>query len=122
MNDGIRLVSELSGDTYRNSAGSEIAIIKIENNILMTAKEIARLYGVQRPAIYKQLKDIYKGGQLKKKEVSSILTHRADDGKLYRTTYYNFQAIVAVGNNLKSPEAESFMNWLGISDNKKITA
>jgi len=122
MNDGIRLVSELSGDTYRNSAGSEIAVVKIENNILMTAKEIARLYGVQRPAIYKQLKDIYKSGQLKKKEVSSILTHRADDGKLYRTTYYNFQAIIAVGRNLKSPEAESFMNWLGFSSDKKITA
>jgi hypothetical protein len=122
MTDEIRLVSELSSDTYRNSTGCEIAVVKIENNILMTAKEIARLYGVQRPAIYKQLKDIYKSGQLKKKEVSSILTHRADDGKLYRTTYYNFQAIVTVGRNLKSPEAESFMNWLGISDHKKIAA
>ena len=112
MSDGIRLVSELSGDTYRNSTGSEIAVVKIENNILMTAKEIAKLYGVQRPAIYKQLKDIYKSGQLNKKEVSSILTHRADDGKLYRTTYYNSQAIIAVGLSLKKIEVDKFQKWL----------
>jgi len=122
MTDEIRLVSEASGDTYRNSAGLEIMVIKIENNILMTAKEIARLYGVQRPAIYRQLKGIYKSGLLKKKEVSSILAHRAADGKLYRTTYYNFAAIMAVGNNLKSPEAENFMRWLGVDNNKKIAA
>ncbi|MDR3298313.1 MAG: hypothetical protein LBT19_03040 [Candidatus Nomurabacteria bacterium] len=122
MTDEVRLVSELSGDTYKNSVGSEVTIIKIENNILMTAKEMAKLYGVQRPAIYRQLKDIYKSKQLIKKEVSSILTHRADDGKLYRTTFYNFVAIVAVGKNLKSPEAENFVKWLGLSDTKKITA
>jgi hypothetical protein len=111
MSDEIRLVSELTGDTYKNSAGSEIAVVRLQNNLLMTAKEMARLYGVGRPAIYKQLKNIYKSGVLVEKEVSSILTHRADDCKLYRTKYYNFQVVIAVGQNLKSPEAEKLVKW-----------
>lgn len=122
MSDEIRLVSELMGETYRNRAGFEIAVVRLSNNILMTAKEMGKLYGVQRPAIYRQLKRIYESGRLNKKEVSSILTHRADDGKLYRTTFYNFQAVVAVGQNLKSPEAEGFVAWLGINQNRKIRA
>jgi hypothetical protein len=46
------------------------------------------------------------------KQVSSILTHKADDGKLYRTTFYNLQVIIRVGLMLKSAEAEGFQNWL----------
>jgi hypothetical protein len=47
MNDEIRLVSELSGNTYKNSNGSEIAVIKIANDVLMTSKEMAKIYGVK---------------------------------------------------------------------------
>jgi hypothetical protein len=121
MNDEIRLVSELSGDTYKNSSGSEIAVIKIANDVLMTSKEMAKIYGVGIPVISKKLKRIFSVGGLNKKQVSSILTHKADDGKLYRTTYYNSQVIILVGTMLKSPEAESFQKWLGNKQQKFIS-
>jgi hypothetical protein len=120
MNDEIRLVSELSGDTYKNSSGSEIAVIKIGSDVLMTSKEMAKIYGVGVPVISKKLKRIFSENGLNKKQVSSILTHKADDGKLYRTTYYNSQVIVLIGTMLKSPEAEAFQKWLSISDIKQI--
>ncbi|MDR2408380.1 MAG: hypothetical protein LBE13_09770 [Bacteroidales bacterium] len=120
MNDEIRLVSELTGDTYKNSAGSEIAIIKIANDVLMTSKEMAKMFGVGIPAVNKKLKKIFNSGELVEKQVSSILTHKADDGKLYRTKFYNLQVIVSVGSMLKSQETESFQNWLSQKHNKLL--
>jgi len=112
MSDEIRLVSEMSGDTYKNSNGHEIAVIKIANDVVMTSKEMAKMFGVSIPVISKKLKRIFSDGTLNKKQVSSILTHKADDGKLYRTTFYNSQIIIRVGTMLKSPEAELFQERL----------
>lgn len=114
MNDEIRLVSQLSGDTYKNSAGNEIAVVKIENSILITAKEISKLYGVSRAYIAQCLGKFWKSGEFNKKIVSSVLTHRATDGKLYRTAYYNQEIIVALGRFVKTYEAEHFKSWLTI--------
>ena len=120
MSDEVRLVSEAHGDTYQNSVGNKIAIVKIKNNVLMTAKEIAKLYGVSRPYIIMKLRRLYLNKTLSKKRVSNILTHRADDGKLYETRYYNAEAIVALGLSIKSPEAEIFQNWLATPQGRRI--
>jgi len=120
MNDEIRLVSELIGDTYRNTSGSEITVIKVANDVLMTSKEMSKMFGVGVPAVNKKLKKIFDNGELAKKQVSSILTHKASDGKLYRTTYYNSQVIVKIGSMLKSAEAESFQKWLLINSQRTI--
>ena len=116
MNDELRLVSELSGDTYKNSIGSEISIIKIANDILMTCKEMAKFYDVSYSAVSKKLKKLFTSGDLAKKQVSSILTHKATDGKLYRTTYYNSQVIYKIGTMLKSHEHENLQKWLSLKN------
>lgn len=112
MNDGIRLVSEAVGDTYINSNGSEIAVIKIANDVLMTTKEMSKFYGVSVPTICKKLRKLFANSGVNEKQVSSILTHKASDGKLYRTTFYNSQVIIAIGTMLKSPETKQFQEWI----------
>jgi hypothetical protein len=52
----LRLVSELFSDTYKNSSGSEIAVLKISNDVLMTSKEMAKIFSVGIPAVNKNLK------------------------------------------------------------------
>lgn len=47
----------------------------------MTQKKMAELFGVQRPAITKRLKNIFEDGELDEASVSSILEHTAEDGK-----------------------------------------
>lgn len=123
MSDEIRLVSETSSDTYRNSNGSEIAVIKIANDVLMTTKEMSKFYGVSVPTICKKLKKLFADSGVNEKQVSSILTHKASDGKLYRTTFYNSQVIIAIGTILKSPEAKQFQEWLSsrIAPNELIS-
>lgn len=94
MNDEIRLTSELTSDTYKNSVGFEIAVVKIENNVLITAKEMAKLYGLGRPTITRHLLKLYATHKLKHKAVCFILSHRAEDGKLYETRYYRSWLII----------------------------
>jgi hypothetical protein len=112
MNDELRLISELTAGTYKNSVGSEIAVFKLQENVLMTAREIAKLYGVGRPCITRHIHKLYQAGTLAKKRVSYVLPHRARDGKLYETRYYNAAAVLAVGLSVKSPEATFFKQWL----------
>lgn len=123
MSDGVRLVSEVSSDTYINSSGLEIAVIKIANDILMTSKEMSKFYGVSVPTICKKLKKLFADSGINEKQASSILTHKASDGKLYRTTFYNSQVIIAIGAMLKSPEAKQFQEWLSsrIAPNELIS-
>ena len=112
MSDEIRLISQATNDTYKTSVGSEISVIKIKNNILMTTKQMAKLYGVVRPTITRHLLKLFMTKKLNKKAVSSVLSHRADDEKLYETRYYNAEAIIAVGLSLKKVEVDGFREWL----------
>lgn len=77
----------------------------------MTQKKIADLFGVQRPAITKYLKKIFETGELEEDSVSSILEHTAEDGKKYKTTFYNLDVIIAVGYRVNSKKATKFKIW-----------
>ena len=69
------------------------------------------LFGVQRPAITKHLRNIFRSGELEESSVSSILEHTAADGKLYRTQFYNLDAILSVGYRVNSINATLFRQW-----------
>lgn len=43
MNNEIRLIGDATGDTYKNSDGREIVVIKIANDAVMTSKEMAKV-------------------------------------------------------------------------------
>ena len=72
---------------------------------------MADLFGVQRPAITKHLGNIFKEGELDPNSVSSILEHTAADGKIYRTQFYNLDAILSVGYRVNSVYATQFRQW-----------
>jgi len=82
-----------------------------DETIWATQKQMAELFGVQRPAITKHLKNIFESGELEESSVSSILEHTATDGKKYQTKYYNLDAIIAVGYRVNSKRATQFRIW-----------
>jgi hypothetical protein len=101
-------------------------IVKIEvfyhgETFWMTQKKISELFGVQRPAITKHLTNIFESGELHAEAVSSILEHTADDGKNYKTTFYNLDAIIAVGYRVNSNKATKFRIWATKVLNEFIT-
>lgn len=89
----------------------KVDVLFQDETFWMTQKKMAELFGVQRPAITKHLKNIFESGELVEGSVSSILEHTADDDKNYKTTFYNLDAIIAVGYRVNSKQATQFRIW-----------
>ena len=79
--------------------------------VWLTQKALAELFGVQRPAITKHLRNIFATGELAEDSVCSVLEHTAADGKTYSANYYNLDAIIAVGYRVNSYQATQFRIW-----------
>jgi len=89
----------------------KVEIFLRDKTIWLTQDKIARLFGVQRPAITKHLKNIFESGELQEDSASSILEHTADDGKTYKTKFYNLDTIISVGYRVNSTKATHFRIW-----------
>lgn len=72
---------------------------------------MAELFEVNVPAISKHLKNIFETGELEENSVISILETTAEDGKNYKTKYYDLRAILAVGYRVNSGRAIEFRKW-----------
>ena len=74
---------------YNTPDGRVKVEIYLQNEtVWLTQQKIAELFGVQRPAVTKHLKNIFEAGELTEQAVSSILEHTASDGKIYHTQFY----------------------------------
>jgi hypothetical protein len=83
---------------YTTADGKVKVEIYLQNEtIWLTQQKIADLFGVQRPAITKHLKNIFETGELQENSVCSKMELTASDGKKYNTQFYNLDAIISVG-------------------------
>jgi hypothetical protein len=60
----------------------KVEIYLQDETIWLTQQKIAELFGVQRPAVTKHLKNIFDSGELKEELVCSILEHTTPHGAL----------------------------------------
>ena len=81
------------------------------DTVWLTQQQIAELFGVKQPAISKHLNNIFREGELDKNSVHSILEYTATDGKVYKTQFYNLDAILSVGYRVNSINATAFRRW-----------
>ncbi|MFH1726883.1 MAG: virulence RhuM family protein [Pseudomonadota bacterium] len=103
---------------YKSPNGNvKVEIFLKDENVWLTQDKIAQLFGVQRPAITKHLKNIFESGELHEKMVSSILElttkHGAIKGKTQKkpVKFYNLDAILSVGYRVNSKQATMFRIW-----------
>lgn len=89
----------------------KVEVILHNETLWLTQKRMAELFGVQRPAVTKHLKNIFDSGELNENSVCSILEHTAEDGKNYQTQYYNLDAVISVGYRVNSRQATQFRIW-----------
>lgn len=110
---------ELTDFLLYTTPNSDIKVETYLHNetLWLSQKRIAELFGVQRPAITKHLKNIFESGELIEKEVSSILEHTTIHGAIEGKTqiqevkYYNLDAILSVGYRVNSLQATQFRIW-----------
>jgi prophage maintenance system killer protein len=96
---------------YKAADGPELKVRIDGETVWMTQDQIAGLFGTERPAITKHLRNVFKSAELKENSVSSILEHTAADGKTYRVKFYNLDAIISIGYRVNSPRATQFRIW-----------
>ena len=96
---------------YQPNDAIHLEVRMANESVWLTQPQIAMLFGVQRPAITKHLRNIFKSGELEESSVSSILEHTATDGKTYQTQFYNLDAILSVGYRVNSINATMFRKW-----------
>ncbi|KKP48305.1 MAG: Virulence protein [Candidatus Woesebacteria bacterium GW2011_GWA1_33_30] len=97
---------------YTSTNGDVKLDVYVQNETLwLTQKMIAQLFSVEVPAISKHLANIFESGELNEKSVISILETTANDNKIYKTRFYNLDAIIAVGYRVNSQRATQFRIW-----------
>ncbi len=103
---------------YTTPNGNVKVEIYLQNEtIWLTQQKIADLFGVQRPAVTKHLKNIFETGELQEEVVSSILEHTTQHGAIEgktqeaKTKFYNLDAIISVGYRVNSTQATAFRMW-----------
>ena len=97
---------------YTTPSGDvKVEVILNNETIWLTQQRMAQLFAVQRPAITKHLKNIYKSGELDEGSTSSILEHVGETGQTYQTKYYNLDAVISVGYRVNSAQATRFRIW-----------
>ena len=96
---------------YQPNEAVHLEVRMANESVWLTQPQIALLFGVQRPAITKHLRNIFRSGELDEFSVSSILEHTASDGKTYQTQFYNLDAILSVGYRVNSINATMFRKW-----------
>ena len=79
---------------YTSPSGEiKLDVFVKDETLWLTQKMMAELFNVEVPAVSKHLANIFVSGELEEKSVISILETTADDGKVYKTKFYNLDAI-----------------------------
>jgi len=95
----------------------KVEVLLSNETIWLTQERMAELFGVQRPAITKHLKNIFVSGELQEQVVCSILEHTTEHGAIAGKTqtskvkYYNLDAVISVGYRVNSSQATQFRIW-----------
>ena len=95
----------------------KVEVLLNDETIWLTQERMAELFGVQRPAITKHLKNIFETGELDEKLVCSVLEHTTEHGAIAGKTqtqkvkYYNLDAVISVGYRVNSTQATQFRIW-----------
>lgn len=99
------------------SGAIKVEVLLSNESIWLTQERMAELFGVQRPAITKHLKNIFESHELQEEEVCSILEHTTAHGAVAGLTqtqkvkYYNLDAVISVGYRVNSAQATQFRIW-----------
>ena len=96
---------------YQPNDAVHLEVRMANESVWLTQSQIALLFGVGQPAISKHLNNIFKSGELDENSVHSILEYTAADGKIYKTKFYNLDAILSVGYRVNSINATMFRKW-----------
>ena len=99
---------------YRSAEEVSINALIKDETIWLTQKAMGELFGVEKPAINKHLKNIYEDGELQQSRTVSKMEIVQQEGKRKvkrQVEFYNLDAIISVGYRVNSRRATNFRIW-----------
>ncbi|HEX3044481.1 MAG TPA: virulence RhuM family protein [Bacillota bacterium] len=97
---------------YSSPQGNiRVEVIFQDENLWLSQKRMAGLFGVEVNTINYHLKEIFQSGELVEDAVIRKIRITADDGKNYVTAFYSLDAIISVGYRVNSYQATQFRIW-----------
>ena len=97
---------------FRSQDGmTHIEVLFAEENIWITQKRMAELFGTTKQNISLHLRNIFKEKELSENSVVKDFLTTAADGKNYMMKMYALEAIIAVGYRVNSDRGREFRQW-----------
>lgn len=95
----------------KQSKEKTIEVIVDDESVWLSQKLIAELFDTTRNNVTMHLNNILEY-ELDRNSVCKDFLHTAEDGKNYKTKYYNLDAIISVGFKVNSKRAIEFRLWV----------
>lgn len=99
---------------YQPDESVQLEVRLEEETVWLTQAQMALLFGTQRQAITKHIKNIYESKELYKAATSSILEQVQKEGDRFvtrRIEYYNLDVIISVGYRVNTIRGIQFRQW-----------
>ena len=90
---------------------SQIKLRAKDQSVWLTQSEMAELFATTKQNISLHLENIFDANELHEMSVVKDSLTTAADGKDYLTSFYNLDAILAVGYRVRSPRGVQFRRW-----------
>ncbi len=97
---------------YTSVDGETKVEVKLENEtVWLVQTQMAELFQTTKQNISLHLKNIFSEKELEEVSVVKDSLTTASDGKKYKTTYYNLDAIISIGYRVNSVRGTQFRIW-----------
>lgn len=104
MNHNILIFSDADGQT-------QLEVTLDQDTVWLTQEQMCELFGRERSVITKHIGNMFREEELVRDSVCAKFAHTAEDGKTYRTQFYNLDVIISLGYRVKSPRGVQFRQW-----------
>jgi len=94
-----------------DSAASMIEVKLEDETVWLTQAQMAELFQTTRNNITLHIGNVFKEKELEQISVSKDSLLTAEDGKKYKTKFYNLDVIISVGYRVKSQRGTQFRIW-----------
>ena len=97
---------------YTDGSGlTKIDVRMTDDTLWLTQAQMCELYQTSKSNVSEHIKHIFEEGELQEEAVVRKFRTTAADGKLYLTTFYNLDMIIALGYRVRSIIATRFRQW-----------
>ncbi|MDR3273405.1 MAG: virulence RhuM family protein [Flavobacteriaceae bacterium] len=90
---------------------AKVSVRLEEETVWLTQANLSELFQTSRPNITMHIRNIFEEAELQEVSVCKDFLHTADDGKNYKTKYYNLDMIISLGYRINSKVATKFRQW-----------